>query len=97
MKKKNSKGKKIVIMIFVFFTVFTSFQIITLIYKGKRDLSEMNKRIESYEKEIKSLENKKAEINLNIAKIDEDSQIEKIARDKLNMVKEGETVYKVVE
>jgi cell division protein FtsB len=96
MKKKTGNIKKIVMISFVFFIVFTSFQIITLIYEGKKDLNEMNKRIESYEKEINSLENRKAEINSNIVKINEYSQIERIARDKLNMVKDGETVYKLV-
>lgn len=95
MKNRTGKGKKIVMTIFLLFVVFTSFHIITLIFDGKRELAEMNKKIESYEKELKILEEKKSTIKLNIAKINEASEIEKIARDKLNLVKEGETVYKL--
>ena len=96
MIKRTGKGKKTVVTIFILFIVFTSFQITTLIYEGKGELNEMNQRVESYEKDINTLEKKKSEINLNIAKINEDSEIEKIARDKLNLVKEGETVYKLI-
>ena len=95
MKNRTGKGKKIVMTIFLLFVVFTSFHIITLIFDGKRELAEMNKKIESYEKELKILEEKKSSIKLNIAKINEASEIEKIARDKLNLVKEGEIVYKL--
>ncbi len=96
MIKRTGKGKKTVVTIFILFIVFTSFQITTLIYEGKGELNEMNQRVESYEKDINTLEKKKSEINLNIAKINENSEIEKIARDKLNLVKEGETVYKLI-
>ncbi len=96
MIKRTGKGKKTVVTIFILFIVFTSFQINTLIYEGKGELNEMNQRVESYEKDINTLEKKKSEINLNIAKINENSEIEKIARDKLNLVKEGETVYKLI-
>ncbi len=96
MIKRTGKGKKTVVTIFILFIVFTSFQITTLIYEGKGVLNEMNQRVESYEKDINTLEKKKSEINLNIAKINENSEIEKIARDKLNLIKEGETVYKLI-
>ncbi len=66
-----------------------------LIFADVGELSEMNCKIEKYEKDIKNLESKKEEIKSNIVRINENTEIEKIARDKLNLVKEGETVYKL--
>ena len=95
MKKKAGNIKKLFITIFLLFVVFSSVQITMLIFADVRELSEMNCKIEKYEKEIKNLENKKEDIKSNIVRINENTEIEKIARDKLNLVKEGETVYKL--
>lgn len=95
MKKKAGNIRKLFITIFLLFVVFSSVQITMLIFADVRELSEMNCKIEKYEKDIKNLESKKEEIKSNIVRINENTEIEKIARDKLNLVKEGETVYKL--
>lgn len=95
MKKKAGNIRKLFITIFLLFVVFSSVQITMLIFADVGELSEMNCKIEKYEKDIKNLESKKEEIKSNIVRINENTEIEKIARDKLNLVKEGETVYKL--
>ncbi len=95
MKKKAGNIRKLFVTIFLLFVVFSSVQITMLIFADVGELSEMNCKIEKYEKDIKNLESKKEEIKSNIVRINENTEIEKIARDKLNLVKEGETVYKL--
>lgn len=88
--------KKIGFLIFniVFFSVIVVmiWQTISMYNTKKEVLSEIKK----IEEEYKEYEEKKKKVELNIKNFSEEEKIERIARDKLNLKKDGETTYKII-
>lgn len=87
--------KNIIIpVVFVFFVIIPICNNIKNINKAKKDvqvdINEINIEIEKYNIKKKKLEQ-------DISKSNEEKKIEKIARDRLNLKKEGEVTYKIVD
>lgn len=53
--------------------------------------------IENTEKEVQEYTEKKEKLKSNIKKFSEEEKIERVARDRLNLKKEGEVTYKIVD
>lgn len=86
--KKNKKsrfGFVVLLVIFVYFAYIFAGQQETLFKKGA-ELDRINEKINEEEKENEKLAREQEQIN-------SDEYIEKIAREKLGMVKKGERVY----
>lgn len=83
----------------VFNTLFISFLIIMGIQIIQVNLKKRQLEKEIAETQIKINEEnkKKDQIKNDMKKYTEAEKLERIARDKLNMKKEGETTYKVIE
>ena len=58
---------------------------------------EVNKEIENTEKKVVEYTEKKKILESNIKNFSEEEKIERVARDRLNLKKEGEVTYKIVE
>ena len=58
---------------------------------------EVNKEIENTEKKVVEYTEKKKTLESNIKNFSEEEKIERVARDRLNLKKEGEITYKIVE
>lgn len=80
------------IMVNLVFIVFIFDMVINTI-KIRKDISKLKLEEKQEAEEITILENRKKELKYNIENID----AEKIAREKLNMVKDGERIYKLIE
>ncbi|OQY09554.1 MAG: hypothetical protein B6I28_02825 [Fusobacteriia bacterium 4572_132] len=89
-KKKNKIG----IIIFYFLFILVLLKQIKYIINIRKDIKKMNIKVE--EKETKIFGYKKKILNLkeNLKNIEKLDTIEKIAREKLCMKKEGEIIYK---
>ena len=84
----------------VFFNIISLFIVLNILIEGiqlnirrnglKRQVSDAQVKIDELEKKRKTLEEE-------IKKIEENEKIERLARDRLDLHKKGETVYKVVE
>ncbi|MFZ2705865.1 MAG: septum formation initiator family protein [Leptotrichiaceae bacterium] len=83
----------------VFNTLFISFLIIMGIQIIQVNLKKRQLEKEIAETQLKIIEEnkKKDQIKNDMKKYTEAEKLERIARDKLNMKKEGETTYKVIE
>ena len=83
----------------VFNTLFISFLIIMGIQIIQVNLKkrQLEKEIAETQLKINEENKKKDQIKNDMKKYTEAEKIERIARDKLNMKKEGETTYKVIE
>ena len=83
----------------VFNTLFISFLIIMGIQIIQVNLKkrQLEKEIPETQLKIKEENKKKDQIKNDMKKYTEAEKLERIARDKLNMKKEGETTYKVIE
>ena len=58
---------------------------------------EVDKEIKNTEKEAEEYAEKKKKLETNIKNFSEEEKIERVARDKLNLKKEGEVTYKIIE
>ncbi|MDO5088832.1 MAG: septum formation initiator family protein [Leptotrichiaceae bacterium] len=58
---------------------------------------EVNREIKNTEKEVQEYAEKKRKLESNIKNFSEEEKIERVARDKLNLKKEGEITYKIIE
>ena len=84
----------------VFFNIIFLFIVLNILIEGiqlnirrnglKRQVSDAQIKIDELKKKRKTLEEE-------IKKIEENEKIERLARDRLDLHKKGETVYKVVE
>ena len=83
----------------VFNTLFISFLIIMGIQIIQVNLKkrQLEKEIAETQLKINEENKKKDQIKNDMKKYTEAEKLERIARDKLNMKKEGETTYKVIE
>ena len=83
----------------VFNTLFISFLIIMgiQIIQVKQKKRQLEKEIAETQLKINEENKKKDQIKNDMKKFSETEKLERIARDKLNMKKEGETTYKVIE
>jgi len=83
----------------VFNTLFISFLIIMGIQIIQVNLKkrQLEKEIAETQLKINEENKKKDQIKNDMKKFSETEKLERIARDKLNMKKEGETTYKVIE
>jgi cell division protein FtsL len=83
----------------VFNTLFISFLIIMGIQIIQVNLKkrQLEKEIAETQLKINEENKKKDQIKNDMKKYSEAEKLERIARDKLNMKKEGETTYKVIE
>lgn len=83
----------------VFNTLFISFLIIMGIQIIQVNLKkrQLEKEIAETQLKINEENKKKDQIKNDMKKYAEAEKLERIARDKLNMKKEGETTYKVIE
>ena len=89
--------RKIFKIALVFTFVFIVTIVIFPIFKMRKQIKiEKIKQIELY-KLIKKEKQKKAKLEEDIKSANSNENIEKIAREKLNMKKKGERVYKIVE
>lgn len=57
----------------------------------------VNIEIENTEKEVSEYSEKKKKLESNIKNFSEEEKIERVARDRLNLKKEGEVTYKIVD
>jgi cell division protein FtsL len=82
-----------------FNAVFISFVIIMIIQIVQVNIKKKQLEREIVETELKISEenNRKEQMKNDMKKSSETEKLERIARDKLNMKKEGETTYKVIE
>ena len=98
MRSSSTKNqKKMILLIGMIFFVWLLINIIFGIGSKKIEIEKLNKVIVQNELEIKKLEQQKAEIKSRITKIEDRKEIERIAREHLQMVKEGEVVYRISE
>lgn len=98
MRSSSTKNqKKMILLIGMIFFVWLLINIIFGIGSKKIEIEKLNKVIAQNELEIKKLEQQKAEIKSRITKIEDRKEIERIAREHLQMVKEGEVVYRISE
>ena len=83
----------------VFNTLFISFLIIMVIQIIQVNVKkrQLEKEIAETQLKINEENKKKDQIKNDMKKYTEAEKLERIARDKLNMKKEGETTYKVIE
>ncbi|RRD38944.1 septation ring formation regulator EzrA [Leptotrichia sp. OH3620_COT-345] len=58
---------------------------------------EVNREIKNTEKEVQEYAEKKKKLESNIKNFSEEEKIERVARDRLNLKKEGEITYKIIE
>ena len=86
-------------MFFIFKIIF--FIVIGIIFHQAYGLyimrKEVNKEIENTEKKVVEYTEKKKTLENNIKNFSEEEKIERVARDRLNLKKEGEITYKIVE
>lgn len=86
---KNIKFKPQKIL-FIFLVIFGIF----VLAKNFINYIEMKNRYDSLNNDIKELKSENTKLQSRIAKLYDDREyIEKVAREQLNMVKDGETVY----
>lgn len=78
--------KKVLVPVFIFYSIFSIYQTIESVIETSRKNDLMHKQILGLETQKKNLEDKFKVIN-------SDDFVEKEARTKLNMKKEGEEVY----
>ena len=98
MRRTNTKNqKKIILWLGAIFFVWLLINIIIGIGNKRIEIEKLNKVIVQNDIEIKKLEEQKAEIKSRITKIEDRKEIERIAREHLQMVKEGEVVYRISE
>ena len=84
---------------FIFKIIF--FMMIVAIFYQAGGLYVMKKKvnieIENTEKEVSEYSEKKKKLESNIKNFSEEEKIERVARDRLNLKKEGEVTYKIVD
>ncbi len=98
MRSTNTKNqKKMILLLGMMFFVWLLINIIFGIGNKKVEIEKLNKVIAQNDAEIKKIEQQKEEIKNRITKIEDRKEIEKIAREHLQMVKEGEVVYRISE
>jgi cell division protein FtsB len=66
-------------------------------YIGYREIKKMDNRITELESEISRLQEEKQELNSRIEAVNSKEFVEKMARQKLGLLKEGELLYITVE
>jgi len=92
-KKINPRFLKIVISLFTLLVVYFLF---ISGPRGSWQLYKRDREKEQLQNDIKELELRKAELDSEKTKLENDpAYIEKIAREKYNMKKEGEQVYRI--
>ena len=90
----NKKTMWLVInTLFISFLIIMGIQIIQVNLKKRQ----LEKEIAETQLKINEENKKKDQIKNDMKKYTEAEKLERIARDKLNMKKEGETTYKVIE
>ena len=80
-------------VLFISFLIIMGIQIIQVNLKKRQ----LEKEIAETQLKINEENKKKDQIKNDMKKYTEAEKLERIARDKLNMKKEGETTYKVIE
>ena len=80
-------------VLFISFLIIMGIQIIQVNLKKKQ----LEREIVETELKISEENNRKEQMKNDMKKSSETEKLERIARDKLNMKKEGETTYKVIE
>ena len=80
-------------VLFISFLIIMGIQIIQVNLKKRQ----LEKEIAETQLKINEENKKKDQIKNDTKKFSETEKLERIARDKLNMKKEGETTYKVIE
>lgn len=103
-KKKNTKNKKLSIRIWKKIKWYViAFATAGLLYNmmqgnfGFIKYYELSLKKERLKSEIITIKKQIDSLNIIIEKLDNDMEyIEKVAREKYNMIKEGETVYQIV-
>lgn len=93
-KKKKRKFIKTFIIIVLFFYVGTLIKGTLKFYfiekQSYKDIEKLQAEIEEYDNKIDTMETE-------LKNVSEDEKIERVARNKLNMKKSDEKVYKVIE
>ena len=79
--------------VFIRFVIIMIIQIVQVNIKKKQ----LEREIVETELKISEENNRKEQMKNDMKKSSETEKLERIARDKLNMKKEGETTYKVIE
>ena len=89
-------GKKLFLVVNVLFITligilfYQAFNIYIMKESLKKDIVNLEKEVEDFNEKKKVLQDK-------IDNFSEEEKIERVARDKLNLKKEGEVTYKIVE
>ena len=90
-------GRGKIFFLFNIFFILALFGISYQTFKTYLVKKEVSKEIKNTEKEVEEYAEKKKKLESNIKNFSEEEKIERVARDKLNLKKEGEVTYKIVE
>ena len=85
--------------VFVFINILFFVAIGNFIFSylvASKDISDIKKQEKLVLNQIKELETKKEEKKQELQRLNDDKTIEKIARDRLNMKKKGEIIYRFI-
>jgi len=88
------RGKYIPIVIVL---CFLSYVFIPRIHQSMEKISRLNDEIERIDERLISEEKRLEELKENIERLDDPFYKEKLVRDRLRMVREGEVIYKLFE
>lgn len=88
---------KLLIKLVIIITVFNIlFSLITYLKDTKEEIKNLEKRIAIKTEQLNKLEETKTELVIEAKNLESLEVVEKIARNKLNMKKEGEEIYRIV-
>ena len=90
-------GRGKIFFLFNIFSILALFGISYQTFETYLVKKEVSKEIKNTEKEVEEYAEKKKKLESNIKNFSEEEKIERVARDKLNLKKEGEVTYKIVE
>lgn len=88
---------KLLIKLVIIITVFNIlFSLITYLKDTKEEIKNLEKRIAIKTEQLNKLEETKTELVIEAKNLESLEVVEKIARNKLNMKKESEEIYRIV-
>ena len=90
-------GRGKIFFLFNIFFILALFGISYQTFETYLVKKEVSKEIKNTEKEVEEYAEKQKKLESNIKNFSEEEKIERVARDKLNLKKEGEVTYKIVE
>ncbi|MBU3896020.1 septum formation initiator family protein [Patescibacteria group bacterium] len=90
--KKRKKSLSILYIVILIVIIVSTFYLLLNNLRVQSKKTGLNKQLASLENEIKELEAKNSNLSSGILNVDDVEYVEKVAREDLNLQKEGETV-----